>query len=169
MIGQLEKSPQLEIFKVPLSHIIREDHELVRLARRINWGTIITQLSIHYSPDKGRKSIPVRTMSGMLILKHLYEGTDESIMNQWLEDPAFQYFCGEVYQQAELPFSRYELVKFRRRIGKTGLGVIFSTEVLALIKEFYDEKDKKINTRKPEFHLFRFFRQFLPGNGHHTI
>ena len=130
MIGQLDKSPQLEIFKVPLRNIIREEDNLARLARKINWDKITTELSVHYSPDKGRKAIPVRKIAGMIILKDIYEETDEGILNQWIENPAFQYFCGEVYKQNKVPFNRSELVKFRRRIGVEGMGVIFSPEVL---------------------------------------
>ena len=29
MIGKIEKNPQLEMFKVPLKHFIKENHELV--------------------------------------------------------------------------------------------------------------------------------------------
>jgi len=37
MIGKIEKNPQLEMFKIPLKHFIKENHELVLLAKKINW------------------------------------------------------------------------------------------------------------------------------------
>jgi len=37
MIGKIENNPQLEMFKVPLKHFNKENHELVLLSKKINW------------------------------------------------------------------------------------------------------------------------------------
>lgn len=39
MIGQKEKNPQLNMFRVPLKQFIDEKHDLVGLAGKIDWKT----------------------------------------------------------------------------------------------------------------------------------
>ncbi len=135
MLGTLEKTPQLDIFREPLKHILREDDELVRLAGIIEWDRIISSLSIHYSPDKGRKAIPIRKLAGLLILKKIYGCSDESVLSQYTGNPSFQHFCGEVYPQNRPPASRSDMVKFRARIGKKGIELIFYPELINHITE----------------------------------
>ena len=163
MIGQIDKSPQLEFFRNPIRSKISGEHELVRLAGRIDWDKMTAALSVYYSPDKGRRAVPVRKIAGMIILKDIYESTDEGILKQWLENPYFQYFCGEIYQQNELPFNRSELVKFRHRIGEAGMGVIFSTDVLMAIEDMHSGGD--VDGIKPisKWDVWHMLRQMLAG------
>ena len=160
MIGQIDKSSQLEIFRVPLRHIVPNEDRLVRLAHLIRWDNIEKGLSIHYSPDKGRKAIPVRKMAGMVILKDMFEMTDEALLKQWLNNPVFQYFCGEVYRQKEPPFNRSELVRFRHRIGIGGMGVIFSPDVLIMIDELHEE-EKSVTPSYAEWYFMRLFKKLM--------
>ncbi len=164
MIGRINKSPQLEIFKIPLRHQIREDHELVRLSGQINWDRITSALSIHYSPDKGRRAIPVRKIAGLLILKALLGKTDESILTDWLGNPNIQYFCGEIYQQYLPPCNRSELVRFRKRIGEEGMSVIFSSEVKEMISLYKKEKETPVSRSKSAPHFLQLIRNFFAGN-----
>lgn len=69
MLGKIDKSPQLEIFKIPLKHFIKADHELILLSHRIDWEKLEQQLSIYYCTNNGRISIPIRKVAGVLILK----------------------------------------------------------------------------------------------------
>jgi len=46
MIGSIEKSPLLNMFKVPLKHCIKENHELVLLSKKINWEQLESDLGI---------------------------------------------------------------------------------------------------------------------------
>jgi IS5 family transposase len=120
MIGKIEKNPQLEMFKVPLKHFIKENHELVLLSGKINWEELDRELSVYYCQDNGRPCVPIRTIAGIVLLKRIYNESDESVLDRWVENPYWQYFCGEVYFQHELPFDRTELIKFRKRIGEKG-------------------------------------------------
>jgi len=58
MIGKIEKNPQLEMFKVPLKHYIKENHEFVLLSKKINWEQLESDLEIYYCEDNGRPCIP---------------------------------------------------------------------------------------------------------------
>ena len=39
-------------------------------------------------------------------------------MRAWVENPYFQYFCGEVVFRHELPFDRSSLTHWRQRRGR---------------------------------------------------
>ena len=136
MIGKIDKNPQLEIFKVPLKHFINEGHELVLLSRKINWEQLESELSVYYCEDNGRPSIPIRTIAGIVLLKRIYDQSDESILDRWVENPYWQYFCGEVYFCHQLPFDRTELIKFRKRIGEEG-----SEQLLKMSVQLFPQKE----------------------------
>lgn len=57
-------------------------------------------------------------------------------MDRWVENPYWQYFCGEVYFQYAPPFDRTELVKFRKRIGEEG-----SEKLLKMSVELFPRKE----------------------------
>lgn len=56
-------------------------------------------------------------MVDLLILKHLRNGSDENIVDQWSENNYYQYFCGELNFMPSVPCEASELVHFRKRIG----------------------------------------------------
>jgi len=120
MIGKIEKNPQSEMFKVPFKHFIKENHELVLLSKKNNWEQLEFNLGIYCCEDNGRPCIPIRTIAGIVLPWRIFDEGDESIRNRWVENPYWQYFCGEVYFQHEPPFDRTELIKFRKRIGEKG-------------------------------------------------
>ena len=43
-------------------------------------------------------------MAGLAILKHTYDLSDEALCDRWVENPYFQYFCGEEFFQHALVF-----------------------------------------------------------------
>lgn len=103
-------------------------HELIALSKRLNWSHLEDKLGVHYS-DKGRPAKPIRLMSGLLMLKQLYNLSDEAIVEQWQMNPYFQVFCGMRSFQITPPCHSTELVKFRNRIGTAGINEIFSLSV----------------------------------------
>jgi IS5 family transposase len=77
-----------------LSDLLDQSHPLYRLANKINWNRFREKFSEHYCPDQGRPAKPIRLMCGLLILKHLRNLSDESVVEQWSENAYYQYFCG---------------------------------------------------------------------------
>lgn len=150
MIGKIEKSPQLEMFKVPLKHFIKEDHELVLLSRRIDWDQLESGLSAYYCEDNGRPGIPIRTIAGIILLRRMFDESDESMLERWVENPYWQYFCGEVYFQHEPPFDRTELIKFRKRIGEKGSEQLLRVSIQLFSKKEVQEKEVLLDTTVQE-------------------
>ena len=65
-----------DLFRARLDQIINMDHELVRLAGKIDWEWIDGELADRFS-DKGRPATETRFMVGLLILKHMFGLSDE--------------------------------------------------------------------------------------------
>ena len=53
------------------------------------------------------------------------------MVSGWVENPYWQYFCGEVYFQHEAPVDPSSLTRFRRRIGESGCERILQVTVSA--------------------------------------
>ncbi|MEA4839584.1 MAG: transposase [Bacteroidales bacterium] len=66
----------MTIFQTPLINFINMDHELVHLAQRIDWSEVENEFKGCFSQD-GRPSVPVRKMVGLMLLKSLYNLSDE--------------------------------------------------------------------------------------------
>jgi len=122
---------------------------LIALANAIDWALIENALSKFYSSHKGRPAKPIRLMAGLLMLKQLENLSDESVVLQWKRNPYYQYFCGMHDYQAVLPCDSTELVKFRNRIGSTGIDAIFGASV-ALHPEACEEARVIVDTTAHE-------------------
>jgi IS5 family transposase len=68
-------------------------------------------------------------MVGLLLLKRIFNLGDETVMEQWVQNPYFQYFCGESEFQWKPPCDPSDLVHFRDRIGEEGAKKIFQLSV----------------------------------------
>ena len=116
MKGSLPDERQGDLFRSRLDSILSLEHELCKLADELDWDWLDEELSVYYS-DEGRPSIPVRTIAGMLLLKQMFNESDESVIRRWVENPYWQYFTGETYFQHKPPFDPTDFVYFRKRVG----------------------------------------------------
>jgi IS5 family transposase len=85
----------------------------------MDWALIENEFTEYYS-QKGAPSIPIRIMVGLILLKQVYRLSDKSSLAHWVENPYWQYFCGEVYFQVKPPFYYSDFSHFRKRIGIEG-------------------------------------------------
>lgn len=103
-------------------------HELILLSTALNWSLLESSFIDRYS-ELGRPAKPIRLMSGLLILKQLYNLSDQAVVNQWQMNPYYQYFCGSTEFQHSKPCDSSELTVFRHRIGSEGVEKIFALSV----------------------------------------
>ena len=101
---------------------------LYRLGERIPWEFFEKEFGEYYS-EEGRPAKPVRLMTGLLLLKQMFNLGDETAVAQWVQNPYWQFFCGEEQFQWTLPCDPSDLVHFRNRIGEAGVALIFSISV----------------------------------------
>jgi transposase, IS5 family len=104
-----------------LANQLNLQHPLVKLAQAIDWESLNGQLKVAARAEGGRPALPVRLMVGLHYLKALYDESDESVVRKWVENPYWQYFCGETEFQHECPCHPTSLVKWRKRLGSEGM------------------------------------------------
>jgi IS5 family transposase len=119
------------MFQSRLDQIIDRTHALVKLAQKIDWAFLETKLGAVYTDKKGRPPLPTRLMAGLAILKSMHDLSDEVLCARWLENPYYQYFCGEEFFRHRLPFDRLSMTRWRQRMGEDAV-VSLVQESLAL-------------------------------------
>jgi IS5 family transposase len=100
------------MFRNRLENMIDMRHELVRLARLINWQRFDEAFGPLYA-EQGRPGLPTRLMAGLHLLKHARGLSDEQVCAAWLENAYFQFFCGETYFRLKLPLDRTSMSNWR--------------------------------------------------------
>lgn len=63
-------------------------------------------------------------MLGLQILSYIKDFSDEGVCGAWLENPYFQYFCGEKLFRHHLPIDRSSISCFRARVNVDDLDKI---------------------------------------------
>ena len=91
-----------DLFRERLDAIIDMRHSLVQLASVIDWPGFDDAFGRLYS-STGRPGVATRLMVGLHYLKHTFDLSDEAVVERWVENPYWQYFCGEEYFSHELP------------------------------------------------------------------
>jgi IS5 family transposase len=107
------------------------DHELVRLAAVIPWDHLAAQFGPLYCCDNGRPAVPIRLMAGLHYLKHLKGLSDEQTVRSWVENPYWQFFCGEEFFQHRLPIDPSQMTRWRQRIGEAGVEQLLQATIEA--------------------------------------
>src|SRR5580704_10797289 len=114
-------SGQADLLRSRLDAIIDMGHPLVKLTRTIDWSFLEQQFGAVYEDKPGRPPLPTRLMAGLAILKHTYDLSDEVLCERWVENPYYQFFCGEEFFQHRLVFDRSSLTRWRQRMGEEKL------------------------------------------------
>lgn len=115
-------------------------HPLFILANKVNWDGFQTAFEPLYCADNGRPAKPIRLMVGLLMLKHIRNVSDESVVEQWAENNYYQYFCGEASFVSGIPCQASELVHFRHRIGEAGIALILKESIRINGEDSQDDK-----------------------------
>ena len=123
-MSQPRDDRQDDLFGPRLEEIINLRHPLVRLAAEIDWQFLAGRFSSVCRVGPGQPPLPTRLMAGLLILKHMHNLSDEALCDRWVENPYFQYFCGEVVFQHAAPFDRSSLTRWRQRLGEEQIAAL---------------------------------------------
>jgi hypothetical protein len=123
-MSQPRDDRQDDLFRPPLKDIINLRHPLVQLAGEIDWDFLGRRFASACCAGPGHPPLPTRLVAGLFILKHMHNLSDELLCDRWVENPYFQYFCGEVVFRHELPFDRSSLTRWRQRLGEEQLAAL---------------------------------------------
>jgi IS5 family transposase len=124
-----QKATNQHSFFFNFEDTLNQKHPLFILANKVHWQVFEEAFLPLYSQDKGRPAKPIRLMVGLLMLKHIRNISDESVVEQWGENNYYQYFCGETSFVAGVPCEASELVHFRHRIGEQGVELILKESI----------------------------------------
>jgi len=128
------ESGQSDLLRSRLDAIIDMDHALVKLARTVDWGFLEGKFGAVYTDAPGRPPLPTRLMAGLAILKHSYDLSDEVLCERWVENPYYQFFCGEEFFQHRLVFDRSSLTRWRGRMGEERLQALIQESLSVAVK-----------------------------------
>jgi IS5 family transposase len=123
------KDHQQTSFYTTFEEQLDHAHPLYILANKINWQQFDDAFKHYYSEDKGAPAKPIRLMVSLLILKHVRNLSDESVVEQWAENSYYQYVSGEEVFAAKQPCVPTELIEFRKRIGEKGIELILKESI----------------------------------------
>lgn len=118
-----------EVYQLPIvAGLIEEqldpEHELLVLARKLDWYAIHKTVKPYYKL-KGRQAKDSRLMIGLLILKHRLDLSDQEAVAGLKENLYWRVFCG-LHGQIGLKrhtsvLNSSSLTKFRNRLGPKGV------------------------------------------------
>jgi IS5 family transposase len=117
----LSESGQLDLFQARFEQLLNLDHPLCVLARQIDWARFDVAFADCYCPDTGAPAKAIRLLVGLHYLKHAFSLSDEALVDRWVENPYWQYFCGFHTMQHEVPLHPTSLTKWRQRVGEEKL------------------------------------------------
>jgi IS5 family transposase len=123
-----------DLFRSRLDQIINMNHELVRLSQAIDWAHLEARFGAVYSDGPGMPPLPTRLMAGLAILKHTFDLSDEEVCARWVENPYFQYLCGETFFCHELPFDRSSMTRWRQRMGEERITALLQESLAVAVK-----------------------------------
>ncbi len=123
-----------DLFRARLDQILNMNHELVRLAQAIDWPVLEERFGEVYSDGPGMPPLPTRLMAGLTILKHTFNLSDEVLCERWIENPYFQYLCGEEFFRHELPFDRSSMTRWRQRMGEERIAALLQESLAVAVR-----------------------------------
>ena len=133
-----------ELFKKRLVDLINREHPLVKLSGLIDWKVFERQWSALFKSKTGRPATSPRLIAGLLYLQHSFACSDEELLLTWVENPYWQYFCGEEYFCHEFPIDPSSLTRWRKRIGEEGVEWML-TETIGAARRMKLVKEKSFD------------------------
>lgn len=125
------KTNERGMFCQRLDDLLNMEHEIVRLAQAIDWDGLVAAFGPLYAERQGRPGVPIRVMAGIVLLQHTFGISDEKVVETWVQNPYWQYFCGEEFFQHDFPINPSSLSRWRGRIGKEGVERLLALTIQA--------------------------------------
>jgi IS5 family transposase len=114
----------------------------VQLSESIKWEELESSIKDKYSEKTGSPGKSLRLMLGLQYLKYLYDESDEQIVLKFVENPYYQYFCGNQHFEHHLPIDPSSMTRFRKRIGKDKIELLLKGTIeAAKDKSLLNSKD----------------------------
>lgn len=100
----------------PFGGKLNENNRWLRIAELIPWEELEEEYAKHFS-DVGRPGTDAQLIIGLMLLKHMTGLSDEGLVEEVLENPYMQAFCGFEKFVTEEILDPSTLTKMRERLG----------------------------------------------------
>lgn len=117
------------LFQAHFRQILDPEHPLLQLADAIDWGRFDAAFADCYREDLGAPAKATRLMVGLQYLKYTFNESDESVVERWVENPYWQYFCGFTHMQHQAPIDPSSMSRWRKRVGAHRLELLLKETV----------------------------------------
>jgi len=124
-----------ELFQAHFDQILNPDHELIQLAKKIDWSRFEVSFADTYCEDFGAPAKAMRLMVGLHYLKYTFNESDESTVARWVENPYWQYFCGYTHMEHVCPIHPTSMTKWRNRVGAERLTELLKETIALAVRE----------------------------------
>jgi transposase, IS5 family len=129
-----KKDPQSNLFSIQLEQLLDHQDPLYQLACKIDWRVFEREFGPLFCEDNGRPAKPIRLMVGLQYLKATFGESDETVVEKWVQNPYWQYFCGETEFQHDFPIEPTTMGKWRKRIQSSGLEKLLEESIRCALK-----------------------------------
>jgi len=69
-----------------------------------------------------------------MILQHMFNFSDEKVVEAWVENPYWQAFCGYDFLQWEFPAHPTSLTRWRNRLGAQGVEKLLQLSISVALR-----------------------------------
>ena len=112
-----------------LDDLIDPEHGLARLTAAIDWRLLEGRLATSHGDSGSGRPSQARVTVGLAILRQLYGLGDDMLCQLWLENPYYQFLCGERFFQHHLPYERNALLAGMRRLNAEKLSTLMRAAI----------------------------------------
>jgi len=117
---------------LPYGGKLNPDNRWMKLSRLVPWDILEKIYQAYFSP-LGRPAKSSRLVNGLLIAKHLKDISDVEVIEEFLENPYLQYFCGYDQLVTQQEIHPTTLCKMRQRVGEEYFAK-FEREIISALK-----------------------------------
>ena len=135
MKPKTQPTDAFHLFQAHFSQLLNLEHPLILLADRIDWPRFDAAFADSYSEELGAPAKAIRLMVGLQYLKYTFNESDESVVERWVENPYWQYFCGFTHLQHEAPIDPSSMSRWRKRVGAERLEQLLQETLDLAVRE----------------------------------
>jgi IS5 family transposase len=137
-----KKEDKSSLYKIPLKKLLNSRHPLYRMAEAIDWASFDEAFTPLFCLDNGRPGISTRMMVALHYLKYSENLSDEEVVEKWVQNPYWQYFCGGEYFEHEFPIHPTSMTRWRKKVSKSGAEKLLKETILTGFREkVFKKKD----------------------------